>query len=98
MAHLDYSERFEQGRAAALVAATAQLLTDWWAARQAQRAVINQQWEDRQAFNTLLGKDDWVLSDMGVHRGDVNYLSKQPLHVNAARELERLRANHSLGR
>ncbi|MGB7433278.1 MAG: hypothetical protein WA921_12500 [Ahrensia sp.] len=98
MAHLDYSERFEQGRAAALLTAAAQLLADWWVARRAQRAIITQQWEDRQAFNTLVGKEDWVLNDMGVHRGDVDYLSKQPLHVNAARELEKLRGHSMLGR
>lgn len=98
MAHLDYSERFEQGRAAALMSATAHLLADWWAARRAHQAQINQQWEDRQAFNTLLGKEDWVLRDLGAHRGDIDYLSKQPLHINAARELERLRADNRFGR
>ncbi|MEM1376972.1 MAG: hypothetical protein AAGG69_06250 [Pseudomonadota bacterium] len=92
MAHLDYSERFEEGRVSALFSAIGRIAIDWWSARRRRRAIVLQQWEDRQAFNALLGKEDWILEDMGVHRGDIVYLSRKPLHVNAARELQKIRA------
>ncbi|MEO0543245.1 MAG: hypothetical protein AAFY99_05440 [Pseudomonadota bacterium] len=98
MAHLDYSQRFEEGRISALISALGRLSHDWWQARAARQASLAQQWEDRQAFNTLLGKEDWVLDDMGVHRGDVEYLANQPLHINAAIELEKIRAHSMQGR
>ncbi|MEL6200955.1 MAG: hypothetical protein AAFR39_01215 [Pseudomonadota bacterium] len=98
MAHLDYSQRFEEGRLSALFSAFIRLSHDWWRARAARQTALARQWEDRQAFKTLLGKEDWVLSDMGVHRGDVEFLAGQPLHVNAAKELEKLRAHSMQGR
>ncbi|MEO1700565.1 MAG: hypothetical protein AAFR71_00815 [Pseudomonadota bacterium] len=98
MAHLDYSQRFEEGRISAFFTALARLSRDWWQARAARQSVLVQQWDDRQAFNSLLGKEEWVLNDIGVHRGDVEYLARQPLHVNAAKELEKIRANVMQGR
>ena len=98
MAHLDYSQRFEEGRISAFLSAVLRLTQDWWQARNARQAQVAQQWEDRQSFNTLLGKEDWVLDDMGVHRGDVKHLSRQPLHINAARELDKIRSRSLQGR
>lgn len=98
MAHLDYSQRFEEGRLSALLTAFIRVSRDWWQARSARQTALAHQWEDREAFKTLLGKEDWVLSDMGVHRGDVEYLANQPLHINAARELEDIRARSMQGR
>jgi uncharacterized protein YjiS (DUF1127 family) len=98
MAHLDYSTHFEQGHVGALARTLGLVLRDWIGARKQRFDTVNQQYQDRQAFNTLLGKEDWVLEDMGVHRGDVDYLSRTPLHVNAARELEKRRARNVHGR
>ena len=50
---------------------------------------------DRAAFMALLGKEDWVYRDLGVHRGDVEWASRLPMNVNAALELEKMR-NRSL--
>lgn len=55
----------------------------------------HRQRQDRAAFNTLLGAEDWVYEDLGVHRGDVVWASRLPLHVNAARELEKVREESS---
>ncbi|MEN0000500.1 MAG: hypothetical protein AAF940_06410 [Pseudomonadota bacterium] len=98
MAHLDYSERFEEGRIGALVTALGRLTADWVRARARRYRKVTELYERRDAFKTLLTKEDWVLSDMGVQRSDVEYLSRQPLHVNAAEELERLRARSMSGR
>ncbi len=55
-----------------------------------------QQKLDRKAFMNLVGKEDWVYRDMGIHSGDVEWASRLPLHINAAKELERIRkANHT---
>lgn len=51
----------------------------------------HRQRRDRAAFMTLAGKDDWVYRDLGIHRGDVEWASRLPMHVNAAKELEKLR-------
>jgi uncharacterized protein YjiS (DUF1127 family) len=53
---------------------------------------------DRAAFRALLGKEDWVFRDMGIHRGDVEWASRLPMHVNASEELEKLRARSMMGR
>ncbi|GAB4362985.1 MAG: hypothetical protein Kow0026_27200 [Oricola sp.] len=53
---------------------------------------------DRAAFLQLLDKPDWVYKDMGIHRGDVAWAARLPLHVNAALELEKLRASNMMGR
>ena len=98
MAHLDYSERFEDGRLGALVTAVARLTADWVRARARRYRKATELHERRDAFKSLLAKEDWVLNDMCVQRSDVEYLSRQPLHVNAAEELERLRARSMSGR
>ncbi|MEM0898821.1 MAG: hypothetical protein AAGI92_02590 [Pseudomonadota bacterium] len=98
MAHLDYSERFEEGRLTALVMTTGRLLRDWYRARRQRHAVLSKQWEDRQAFKNLLGKEDWVYRDMGIHRGDVEFLANEPLDVNASAELERMRLHYRKSR
>jgi len=98
MAHLDYSTHFEHGRIGALAGALLQVVRDWFIARKKRIALTNAQYLDRQSFKTLLGKEDWVFDDMGVHRGDVEYLARAPLHVNAARELEKLHAGNQAGR
>lgn len=53
---------------------------------------------DRAAFMALLGKEDWVYGDLGISRADVEWAARLPLHVNATRELERLRAFSMQGR
>ncbi len=53
---------------------------------------------NRAAFRALLGKEDWVFRDMGIHRGDVEWASRLPMHVNASEELEKLRARSMMGR
>ena len=57
-----------------------------------------QQRIDRDAFLALLGKEGWVYRDMGVSRADVEWAARLPLHVNAGRELEKLRARSGMGR
>lgn len=98
MAHLDYSQRFQEGRTVAFLAAVSKLTADWWRARKRHYAEITAHYEQRDAFNTLLGKEDWVLDDMGLNRADVEYLSRLPIHVNAAKELDKIRARSSMGR
>lgn len=51
----------------------------------------HKQRRDRAAFRALLGKEDWVYRDLGVHRGDVEWASRLPMHVNAALELDKKR-------
>ena len=51
----------------------------------------HKQRRDRAAFLTLLGKDEWVYRDLGIHRGDVEWASQLPMNVNAALELEKMR-------
>ena len=53
---------------------------------------------DRQAFLVLLGKEDWVYRDMGISRADVEWAARLPPHINAARELDRLRDRSVMGR
>ena len=98
MAHLDYSQDFEDGRVAALVSTSMSVARDWLNARQARWARHARQREDREAFRTLLGKEHWVFADMGINRADVEALAREPLHVNAARELETLRMKATMGR
>lgn len=76
---------------------TAQALA-WLVARRERAAEHRRQRLDRQAYRALLGKEDWVYRDMGVSRADVEWAAGLPLHVNAARELERVRARTSMGR
>lgn len=61
-------------------------------------ATWNKRRRDRAAFLQLLDKQDWVYEDMGIHRGDVEWAARLPMHINAARELEKLRARHMTGR
>ena len=51
----------------------------------------HKQRRDRAAFMNLLGKEEWVYRDLGIHRGDVEWASRLPMHVNAALELEKMR-------
>ncbi len=53
---------------------------------------------DRAAFMQLLGKEDWVYRDMGITRADAEWAAGLPKQVNAAKELERLRARGMMGR
>ena len=66
-----------------------------WLARYLRR---RQQRIDRDAFLSLLGKEGWVYRDMGVSRANVEWAARLPLHVNAGRELEKLRARSQMGR
>lgn len=81
----------------ALWQALATTFGQWLAARHAAHQVHRQQKLDRRAFLALRGKEDWVYRDMGFHRGDVEHLARQPLHINAARELEKIRAQYRMG-
>lgn len=54
-----------------------------------------QQKIDRKAFLNLVGKEDWIYDDMGVHRGDVEWAATLPLNINAAKELEKIRGRNS---
>lgn len=53
---------------------------------------------DRAAFMQLLGKEDWVYRDMGITRADAEWAAGLPKQVNAAKELEMLRARGMMGR
>lgn len=53
---------------------------------------------DRAAFMQLLGKEEWVYRDMGITRADAEWAAGLPKQVNAAKELERLRAFSMMGR
>jgi len=70
----------------------------WLDTRRAQAAEHRRQRLDRQAYRALLGKEDWVYKDMGVSRADVEWAARLPLHMNAARELERLSSRNRMGR
>jgi uncharacterized protein YjiS (DUF1127 family) len=69
------------------VVRTAQSLATWHKRRR-----------DRAAFIQLLGKEDWVYEDMGISRADAEWAAHLPMQINAARELERLRARGMMGR
>ena len=45
----------------------------------------------RQKLRNLLDAEPWVLEDMGLVRGDVEWVLSLPLHVRASDELERSR-------
>lgn len=55
------------------------------------RETRKQQRIDRAAFETLLYLDDATLADIGYDRADVLSASRLPVHVNAARTLNRTR-------
>jgi len=57
--------------------------------------VRRQQKIDRKAFMNLVGKDEWIYNDMGVHRGDVEWAATLPLNINAAKELEKIRGRNT---
>lgn len=57
----------------------------------------NKQRRDRAAFMTLVGKEEWVYRDLGISRGDVEWAARQPMHVNAAKELEEIRMQSRRG-
>ncbi len=56
-------------------------LADYVATRSRQKT-------DRQAFDTMLTLEEYILKDIGVTRGDVVWASKLPLSRNAALELD----------
>ena len=45
----------------------------------------------RQKLRNLLDAEPWVLEDMGLIRGDVEWALQLPLHARASDELEKLR-------
>jgi len=69
------------------VTQTARAFADW---RKRRR--------DRAAFLQLLGKEDWVYEDLGISRADAEWAAGLPMQINAARELENLRARGMMGR
>lgn len=70
----------------------------WLDRRRSQAAEHRRQRLDRAAYRALLGKEEWVYEDMGVTRADVEWAARLPLHVNAARELDRLSSRNRMGR
>ena len=72
--------------------------TAWLNDRRALAAQRRQDQLNRQAFKALLGKEDWVYQDMGVSKADVEWAAKLPPHINAARELDRIRDRTRMGR
>lgn len=81
-------------RGAGLRYALAGYLRQWCAARRRRAA----QRARRAAFDAIKDHDAWIYRDIGISQADVEWASHQPLHVDAGRELERLRARNSLGR
>ncbi len=49
---------------------------------------------DRDAFRSLMSLDEKSLKDIGVSRDDIIWASKLAMHENAAKELEKIRANN----
>ncbi|MCR9122035.1 MAG: hypothetical protein NXH91_07150 [Phyllobacteriaceae bacterium] len=70
----------------------------WLDHRREQAAERRRHRLDREAYRALLGKEDWVYDDMGVTRADVEWAARLPLHMNAARELDRLSSRNRMGR
>jgi len=59
------------------------------------RRVKRQQRIDRDAFLNMITLDERMLKDIGIRQEDVHWASSLPLHLNAARELEKLRSQAS---
>lgn len=53
---------------------------------------------DRAAFLQLLDREEWIYEDIGISRADVEWAAHLPRRVNAAKELEKLRAFSMMGR
>lgn len=75
-----------------------QSLAAWLDERRVAAARRRKDRLNRQAFRALLGKEDWVYRDMGVSKADVEWAANLPPHINAARELDRIRDRARLGR
>lgn len=84
--------------AAALVRRLVDAAARWIGQRRAIAAELRRQRLEREAFRALLGKEDWVYRDMGTNRADVEWAARLPMHINAARELDRLRDRARMGR
>lgn len=69
----------------------------WFHERLAVAAERRQEREHRAALKALLGKEDWVYRDIGITKADVEWASRLPRHVSAARELERVRDRVRMG-
>jgi len=52
-------------------------------------------WFIKRDLRTLEGFDDYMLSDIGLSRGDLRHLRGLPLDVDLHHEVERLRENRS---
>jgi len=91
MTSLEFEQAHQPRNDGSLIVSLARLLAS--AARVTISAIgrWHKQRRDRAAFQTLLGKDEWVYRDLGIHRGDVQWASRLPMNVNAALELEKLR-------
>ena len=58
------------------------------------RRMIRSWWLKRD-LRTLEGFDDYMLSDLGLTRGDLRHLRTLPLEVDLSHEMERLREGRS---
>ena len=67
------------------------IISDRATALLAAYALRAQQKRDRAAFMNLVGKENWLYEDMGIHEGDVDWASRLPIQINAAQELEKIR-------
>ena len=52
-------------------------------------------WFIRRDLRTLEGFDDYMLSDIGLTRGDLRHLRRLPLDVDMQHEMDRLRESRS---
>ena len=93
-----HDTRSLQTRPGALARRLADLASAGFGRLRARAAESRRRRLDRQAFLTLLGKEDWLYRDVGVSRADIEWAARLPLHMNAARELDRLRDRVRMGR
>jgi len=70
----------------------------WLDMRRVTLAQRRRERANRKALLEVLDHEDWLYNDLGITRGDVVWAGHLPMHVNACRELERIRARYSLGR
>lgn len=97
MASCDWNEidtSQEQNQVSAWFRRIGRWFNDW----RALAAIRRQQRQDREAFLNLLGREEWMYRDMGIHKADVEWAAHLPMHINAARELEALRSRNMQGR
>ena len=55
-----------------------------------------QQRQNRAAFQCMLDLDPAILKDIGVTRGNVIWANNLPVEINAAQELEKIRARNPM--